>query len=321
MSSAFQDLQTARIVAGTLTLLAREIREVGRPMDLWNPPIYPEFIRDIAAEVSRGEAEALWVKEHHPARGLAVFHPSPWESDFFGFACARLLGPFMVVEDQREREARGANLAGQAVDLGLRRNIKLITIKTIHDPAVLRGFLSAGFVLAEIYAALAGRVPEKEIEAALPPGFMFVDGDDLPAVSAEVVSALSGFFYDGHYLHDPVTGPMEATRLKSRMISEDLNGAANPALVLWDRKKDRPAGLAAVRISDRAAAMSVLAVSPHYQGQGLGRLILAEILNRLIGLADDLRVETASYNLPALKLYQSLGLAPVAPMAALHRHL
>lgn len=321
MASDYQDLQAARIVAGTLTLLSREIREVGRPVDLWSPPIYPEFIRDIAAEVSRGEADALWVEDRHPARGLAVFRPSPWESNFFGFTCARLLGPFMVVEDQRDREARVASLARQAAGLGLSRNIKLITIKTFHDPAVLRGFLSEGFVLAEIGASLRGLVPEEELEIALPSGFMFVDGEDLPALADEVVAALGDFFYDGHYRHDPVPGPEEARRLWSLMVADDLNGAADPAVVLWDRKKDRPAGLATVRTSDRAAGLSIMAVCPRYQGQGLGRLILAEILNRLIGKAGDLRVETASYNLPALKLYQGLGFVPAAPLVSLHRHL
>ena len=193
-----QNLHTARIVAGTLTLLSREIREVGPPVDLWSPPIYPEFIREVAARVSRGEAEALWVEERHPARGLAVFRPAPWESDFFGFACARLLGPFMVVEDQNDREARVAGLARQTLELARSRGVKMVTAKTFHDPAVLRGFLSEGFVLAEIDAALEGALPEKADEVALTPGFAFIDGEDLIESADETIAAPGGFFYDGH---------------------------------------------------------------------------------------------------------------------------
>lgn len=315
--------QSARIVAGTLTLLSREIREVGKPVDLWNPPLYPDFIRAAAAEVSRGEAEALWVEERHPAKGLAIFRLSSWESDFFGFNCARLLGPFMVVEDQGDREARVASLARQTAGLARGKKVKLVTIKTFHDPAVLRGFLAEGFVLAEIGAALTGIIgKEKETaEAVPPPGFVFLDGEDIKEVAREVVSAMGDFFYDGHYRHDPLPGPEEARRLWSKVAADDLDGLAETAIVLWDRKKDRPAGLATVRTSGREASLSILAVRPQYQGRGLGRIILTEILGRLAGLATRLRVETASYNLPALKLYYSLGLTPAAPLAALHLHL
>ena len=316
-----QNLHTARIVAGTLTLLSREIREVGPPVDLWSPPISPEFIREVAAGVSRGEAEALWVEERHPARGLAVFRPSDWESIFFGFNCARLLGPFMVVEDQIDREARVSNLAGQALELSRSRGVKMVTAKTFHDPAVLRGFLSQGFVLAEIGAALEGSPPENTIEVPLPPGFVFIEGDDLKELADETVAALGDFFYDGHYRHDPSPGPDEARKLWSRVAAEDMKGAADPAVVLWDRKKDRPAGLGTVRQSGREAGLSILTICPRYQGQGLGRLLLGEIMNRLVGRASRLRVETASYNLPALKLYQRQGLSPAPPLIALHLHL
>lgn len=319
--SEYHNLQSARIVAGTLTLLAREIHEVGPPASLWSPALSPDFIRETAARVGRGEARPLWVEERHPARGLAIYMPSPWECDFFGFGCARLLGPFMVVEDQRDRENRVRKLARLAIDQGRRDQASLITLKTFHDPAILRGFLAENFVLAEIGAALNGPVPATGPELERPVGFLFLEPEDLPDLVEEVVSGLGDFFYDGHYRHDPDPGPEAARRLWSQVARDDLAGRADPALVLWDRKKDRPVGLATVRLLGREAELSILAVSVHYRGRGLGRLILGETLNRLQGRADMLKVETASYNLPALNLYLSLGLRMAAPLAALHCHL
>ncbi len=142
----------------------------------------------------------------------------------------------------------------------------------------------------------------------------------MPPLAPDLVAGLGDFFYDGHYRHDSVPGPEEARRLWSQVALEDLRGAADPAVVLWDRSRDRLAGLATVRISGREARLSILALAPPYQGRGLGRLILKETLNRLRGRAARLAVETASYNLPALKLYQGLGLSLEAPLAALHYH-
>lgn len=316
-----QNLQAARIVAGTLTLLAREIQEVGPPVSLWSPALSPEFIRSVAARVNRGLARPLWVEERHPARGLAVYASSPWESEVFGFGCARLMGPFMVAEDQLDRENRVRGLARQAVDQARREGASLITIKTFHDPAALRGFLAEDFVVAEIGASLSGPIPPEPPEMERPAGFLFLETDDLAEMAEEVVSGMGDFFYDGHYRHDPVPGPEAARRLWSRVALDDLAGRAEPALVLWDRKKDRPAGLATVRLSGRQAELSILAVTQPYRGRGLGRLLLAEALRRLQGRADELKVETAAYNRPALDLYLSLGLRPAAPLAALHRHL
>lgn len=316
------DLHAARIVAGTLTLLAREIHEVGPPVDLWSPGISPGFIRDTAAKVGRGEAYPLWVEERHPARGLAVYAPSPWESDFFGFGCARLLGPFLVVEDQRDREERTRKLARLAVMTGRSADHRLITIKTFHDPAVLRGFLAEGFVPAEIGASLSGPLPPKDgLRFSLPSGFLFPEPEDLYELAGDVAAGLGDFFYDGHYRHDPSLGPEESRRLWERVAKADLSGEADPAVVLWDRTKDRAAGLATVHLDGPEARLNILAVSAAYRGRGLGRMMIGEIFDRLQGRAEIFKVETASYNLPALKLYQSVGLSHTAPLAALHYHL
>jgi GNAT superfamily N-acetyltransferase len=60
-------------------------------------------------------------------------------------------------------------------------------------------------------------------------------------------------------------------------------------------------------------------VAEERRGEGLGRLLLSEIVRRLLGMGlGDLDVETACWNLPALSLYQDLGLKPRPPLMALH---
>lgn len=321
IGNEYPALQAARIVAGTLTLLSREVREVGPPADLWTPHLAPEYIRDVAASVSRGQAFPLWVEDRHPARGLMIYSPSDWESEFFGYGCARLQGPFMVTEDQFDRENRVRRLARQAIELGREFKARLITVKAPHDPAILRGFLAEDFVLAEIGATLWGRPPAEPLAVDLPSGFVVADAAGDPDLAETAAREMGDFFYDGHFRHDPQPGPEEARRLWSRVLADDLSGLADPALILWDRQRGRVAGLATARLNGTEAGLSILALSQPYRGRGLGRPLLMAILNRLSGRADCLRVETASYNLPALALYQSCGFGPGAPLAALHCHL
>ncbi|MGL4208612.1 MAG: GNAT family N-acetyltransferase [Candidatus Adiutrix sp.] len=318
------DLQSARIVAGSLALLAREIREIGRPLDLWCPTLSPSFISDMAAKVGRGEATPLWAEEHHPARGLAIFSPSPQESAFFGFAVARLSGPYMMVENQTERERRVRKLARLAIEKGQSTASSLITLKTFHDPATLRGFLAENFVLAEIGTSLTAKIPEEQSPVACPAGFVILDQDELNSqnMAAEVALGLGDFFYDGHYRHDPRPGEQMAASLWQQTAIDDIQGQAQLALSLWDKKKDRPVALATTKISPPHAFLSILAVTPPYRGRNFGQLIMRETINRLSaqGQVTTIKVETASYNLPALTLYHRLGFFNTAPKVALHYH-
>ncbi len=318
------DLSAARIVAGTLTLLAREIQELGPPLELWTPGLYPERIRELAADVGHGRLAPLWVQSHHPARGLILYADSPTESSFFKVPCARLLGPYLVVEDQLDREERCRTLARSAIKFAASCGHQRIIMKTFHDPAILRGFLAENFVLAEIGSSLCGHLPDKESGETLrferPPGFVWLRGrEELLPLAPEILSSFGDFFYDGHHCHSPFFGPEQAARFWRQIMLDDLQDEATLALALWDQRKDRIAALATVRLgSGREAVLSILAVTQNYRGRGLGRLIMLELLERLRGKAKHLRVETASYNLPALRLYQSLGFFPLAPLVALH---
>ncbi|KXS55866.1 MAG: hypothetical protein AMR96_05940 [Candidatus Adiutrix intracellularis] len=244
----------ARIVAGTLTLLSRELHEAGHPADLWTPKLWPEYIRETAARVSQGEATVLWAERSHPARGLVIYEASPEESTFFGFSCARLWGPYLMVKEQRDREIRVRKLARLAINLFQTRDDHFLTLKTSHDPASLRGFLAEGFILAEIGATLISPVPKipGAAEDRLP-NFIFLEQTKASKLASNLVAELGIFFYDGHLRHDSEVGPEAADRFWSARLAGDLAGAAQETIILWDRPKDRVAGLATARLNKQGA--------------------------------------------------------------------
>jgi ribosomal protein S18 acetylase RimI-like enzyme len=226
----------------------------------------------------------------------------------------------MVVEDQADRENRAGQLARLAIGRSRLFAHRLITLKTFHDPAIVRGFLAENFTLAEIGASFTGQIPEEAIPTECPPGFAIMEGAEASEMATETALAMGDFFYDGHWRHDTFPGVDAARRLWSKIAADDLNGAADPALILWDQRRGRPAAICTVRVTGRSASLSIVAVAAHSRGGGLGRVILREALNRLVNKAQEIRVETASYNLPALSLYHRLGFTPTSPLLALHYH-
>jgi ribosomal protein S18 acetylase RimI-like enzyme len=308
------------VLAEALAKLARAAALAGRPFDLWIPPLTD--ISSVTDRVAQGAAAAIWMDETDPEQGLLIYAPSPGETLFFGYGCARLMGPYLPPKDQERRESASARLAGLAAARARVRGDRLVTINTGLDPAVLRGFIAAGFTLAEVAATLICELPgPTENPAALPPGFAWLERDRVRGEAAALVEVLGDFFYDGHLRHDPKPGP-EAARLIWRQTAlGDLSGAADEAVALWDCGRNRGAGLATARLTGREAGLSILALAEPYRGRGLGRPLLGELKSRLEGRANLLRAETAAYNLPALALYQALGFKPGPPLAVFHLHL
>ena len=313
----------ASALASALTGLAGKMAAAGRPFDLWSPLLTPRDIRAAADRVAGGEAEVLWAEPAAPDQGLMLYAPSPRETSFFGYNCARLAGPYLPPEDQGRREAGAARLAGLAAARARDRRDRLATLKTGLDPAALRGLLAGGFVLAETVTVLAldlslDLAGPAGNPAGLPPGFVWGGREAAEAL----VESLGDFFYDGHLRHDRAPGPEAARQIWRQAALDDLAGAAAETVILWDSAGGRGAGLATARLAGgEEAGLSILALAEPYRGRGLGRPLLAELIRRLKGRAGRLRAETAAYNLPALALYQALGFKPGPPLAALHLHL
>jgi ribosomal protein S18 acetylase RimI-like enzyme len=139
-------------------------------------------------------------------------------------------------------------------------------------------------------------------------------------MSAEaILDGLGALFYDGHHLHGPFLPGDFSGRLWRKVAERDLASPACPSIVAMDTRLDQPVGLAVGTVSGRRAALTILHVSERRRGQGLGRLLLHSLSGVLHGRgARTLAVETASWNLPALRLYVGAGMTHTAPLMALH---
>lgn len=310
---------SARVTAATLTLLAREMERQPPPFRLWSEPLSASEIRDAALAVAYGEASALWVEESHPARGLAIIRPMLLESALLGFESLRVSGPWMVEADSCERRLAGRIIAAKAKSMPVKSGKKFLSVKTWEDPSIIRGFLDEGFEVAQMDARFFG-----ELDASKLPEFPFLYHSGLslrsplPPERPQWLDSLGDLFYDGHHRHGPFLPPDFSAKLWREVALRDL-GRGDPAVFLWDERQSRPVGLALAERQVLQGSLTILHVAEERRGQGLGRLLLNEIVRSLVKTGiTTMAAETASWNLPALGLYQSLGLRLKPPLTVLH---
>jgi ribosomal protein S18 acetylase RimI-like enzyme len=313
----------ARVLAATMTLLARERQRLPAPFSLWAEPPSPSEIVEAARAVAADEASVLWVDDVHPARGLMLVRPQPLEGELLGSVSLRLQGPYMVETDPAERGRLAAVLARKAVGLARAGSAGFLSVKTSQDAAVLRGLMSEGFQLAELTARLAGpldaaRIPEYPFERGRG---LILSRPESGRFDPESLDELGDLFYDGHRLHGPFLQPDFQGRLWRAVVSRGI-AQGRPTLLLIEERTGRMAGLSLVTLGESAAELTALHVTEGRRGEGLGRILLQETVRLLLDVGRrELRVETASWNLPALALYLELGLRPLAPAALLHHRL
>jgi ribosomal protein S18 acetylase RimI-like enzyme len=311
---------TARTLAATLTLVSREQKGLPPPFSLWYPEMGAKEIKDLALEVAFDRSKVIWADDSHPARGLLIFHPQELESALLGHGSARLKGPFVVELDHAQRQRVALSLANRAKALARRDGFAFLSAKLPQDPSLVRGFGEAGFFVAEMTTVLGGPIGEGEGED--PGASPKLAGVSLKSAEEEdvhgLLSQLGDLFYDGHHLHGPFLPEGFARDLWRRLVEDGLS-EGQAAVFARDQRQGQALGFAMARLSGDQASLSVLHVNKGRRNQGLGGLILRRLLSVLHGRGGRaIRVETASWNLPALSLYLSFGLRPLAPLVAMH---
>jgi ribosomal protein S18 acetylase RimI-like enzyme len=140
----------------------------------------------------------------------------------------------------------------------------------------------------------------------------------------EGVADLAGrcFIYSRFHA-DRLLGASRADAIKREWARNACRGRA--ATVYVARRAGEVAGFLAVMKreseSKREAIIDLIGVDARHQGKGIGRSLSERFINEWRGQADKLVVGTQAANIPALRLYESLGFRVSETGYALHAHL
>lgn len=130
------------------------------------------------------------------------------------------------------------------------------------------------------------------------------------------------FTYSRFHL-DPLISTAQANEVKRQWARNACRGRA--ATVYAARRGGELAGFLAVATSDaggtKDAIIDLIGVDAGHQGRGVGRSLSRAFITDWQGKVDRLRVGTQISNIPALRLYESLGFRVSETSYVLHAHV
>lgn len=122
---------------------------------------------------------------------------------------------------------------------------------------------------------------------------------------------------------DPIIGPDRANDVKFQWARNACRGRA--AAVYVARRHSDVTGFLAVLENKSGpgtdAVIDLVGVDSRFQGQGVGRALSRMFIDRWRDHADRLRVGTQISNIPAMRLYESLGFRVTETAYVLHAHV
>ena len=188
-----------------------------------------------------------------------------------------------------------------------------------HDVALLNKSVRAGFRVVDVNMAFdwTGSAPERvgvdriSVEIAAD-----ADHASVEALAAEC-------FTMSRFHLDPAISTRQANDVKRHWARNSCKGRA--PVVYVARVQDQTAGFLAVLLhsgpSRTDAVIDLIGVDKRFQGQGIGRALSARFISDWKTRADRLRVGTQVSNIPALRLYETLGFRMTDTSYVLHAHM
>lgn len=277
-------------------LLARELLSIGGTDDAY-----------LSLGAVPGETESLEDVEFN-AVGLArILKP---ESEIFGCNCVSIC---LLVSDGDKRAKMEAilDILTRILDWCHGREACLITVQLPGpDPIQAQALEYFGFYQTETLIHLA-RVQQTELnEVFLPYGFEFISKPDS---TIDIKKLLDQIKLNGAFSNDLNINVNAAKEITDAKIIRQTEDSASRVLII--KSETQPVGLTIFSPVNPDGSnnipsegrLSVLGIASTFQGQGWGRAILTESLRRFQQEFSLINVNVSACNLPAIRLYQSLG--------------
>ncbi len=214
-----------------------------------------------------------------------------------------------------------ADLQAQMLDHGGERAAFFSTKIPTREVAAVTNAVRAGFRVVDVNVTVdwAG---EREVVATDHASGATVDTAGAEDAAAIEDIAARCFRYTRFHL-DPEIGLDRANEIKRQWARNACRGRASTVYV--SRQNRNVTGFLAVLEARSGthtdAIIDLVGVDAKSQGQGAGRALSAMFVDQWRGRADRLRVGTQVSNVPAMRLYESMGFRVAETAYVLHAHV
>jgi dTDP-4-amino-4,6-dideoxy-D-galactose acyltransferase len=238
-----------------------------------------------------------------------------WLSDVLGISSWKVLGmaagtsPAEIRTGLLDRAGQGAAFFSTKIPT---RNVHALTNAT-----------RAGFFVVDVNVTFDW---DKTANSALGNG---VDGNSNMTIEAAgsddalAIEKIAGNCFTFSRFHlDPAFGLDRANEVKRQWARNACRGRAS--VVYVSRRQGKVTGFLAVlegKLGEgKDAIIDLVGVDASYQGEGAGRALSRMFVEQWRGRADRLRVGTQISNIPAMRLYESIGFRVTETSYVLHAH-
>lgn len=218
----------------------------------------------------------------------------PWDTYFFGFRIGRVNGHILTDEYYRLVE-----------DWCKDQSIRCLYFLADSDDAVtVRVVEKAGFHFADVRVTLERSLSNYTVPDRLPDGLVVRPHQvaDLPALKATASNGytLSRFYFDEGFPRQKCSEMYEV------WVRKSFDGYADEVLVA--ELNLQPVGYITLNVKDTMGEISLVGISPAAQGQGIGKILVAQSLEWFNQRGQkSVEVVTQGRNIRAQRLYQREG--------------
>jgi dTDP-4-amino-4,6-dideoxy-D-galactose acyltransferase len=190
------------------------------------------------------------------------------------------------------------------------------------DVVAVSNAAKAGFSVIDVnvtfdWLSAPGALPDDVRDSDVTIGFAS------PGDAAAIEQVAAGCFTFSRFHRDPGIGTDRANEIKRQWARNACGGRA--ATVYVAKHGDDVAGFLAVLKAATSAGtdaiIDLIGIGADYQGQGAGRALSRMFVAQWRDQADRLRVGTQVANIPAMRLYESIGFRVTETAYVLHAHV
>jgi len=239
-----------------------------------------------------------------------------WLSDVLGVSSWKVLGVAATVPPAEiklgllDRAGRGAAFFSAKIPT--------------RDVAAVTNATRAGFSVVDVNVTFDWKDVAKDVSGNGACGDGNLITETASVDDAAAIEAIAGHCFAFSRFHlDPVIGLERANEVKRRWARNACRGRASAVYVA--RRQSTVTGFLAVLESKSGAGndaiIDLVGVDADHQGQGAGRALSRMFIDQWRGHADRLRVGTQISNIPAMRLYESIGFRAAETAYVLHAHV